>query len=133
MDIFAKGLKKKVRFETSKGLLTIEQLMDLPLTSKTGKVHLNEIAQGLHAETKSADTTDFVGAGSTLDPVVKLKFDIVIEVIKITKEANEASQKKIANGIKRAKIQEEIDKKTDNIYTDVPLDELQKMQDELED
>ena len=36
MNIFETAARNKVRFESSKGLVTVEDLFDAPLTSKNG-------------------------------------------------------------------------------------------------
>lgn len=82
MNIFEVATRQKLRFETSKGLLSLEDLWDLPLTSATGKVCLDEIAIGLHRQLRAtADVVSFVDNTSAQSPVMQLRFDLVKHVI----------------------------------------------------
>ena len=52
-DLFEKAVRTKLRFETSKGQLSLEEVCDLPLTSTTGKTNLYDIARTFRRELKS--------------------------------------------------------------------------------
>jgi len=83
MNIFEQASPLGLRFDTIKGPLTIEDLWRLQLTSRAGRLNLDDIAIGLDAEVKaSAGTTSFVDTSVGADPIPKLKFDIVIHIIK---------------------------------------------------
>lgn len=71
-----------IRFSSTKGLLTTEDLWVLPLTG-TSKVNLNDIAKGLARDLKSAEEEDFVSTRSKEDTVTELKLEIVKYVIKV--------------------------------------------------
>jgi len=55
MEMFAFATKKKIRFETSKGLLSVEDLWDLPLTSDNGRPNLDDIAKGIYKAMKEGE------------------------------------------------------------------------------
>lgn len=80
---FEQAAQIRLRFETPKGQLTVEDLFDLPLTSATGRVNLNDLAKEYHQELKStADVVSFVDTvPSGPDEVVQLKFELVKHVI----------------------------------------------------
>ena len=89
MNIFEIAARQKLRFETIKGALSVEDLWDLPLTSATGRACLDEIAIGLHKQLRaSADVVSFVDSAATADPSVQLRFDIVKHVIEQRKLEN---------------------------------------------
>lgn len=56
INIFEQTSRLKLRFDTTKGMLTAEDLWDLPLTSDAGKANLDDVAQSLHRELKDAET-----------------------------------------------------------------------------
>jgi len=57
--MFEKASRSKLRFMSTKGLLTVEDLWDIPLTSKNG-VSLDDIAKSLHKQIKESEETSFV-------------------------------------------------------------------------
>ena len=81
MDIFERASRLKLRFETSKGQLSAEDLWDLPLTSARGQACLNGIAIDLHGRLKDEPIFFFVGAAPAADPTLQLRFDVVKHVI----------------------------------------------------
>ncbi len=80
--MFEKASRLKVRFETPKGNLQVEDLWDLPLTSKIqGRPNLDDIARGLHKQLKNDDDVSFVEKDRKSDELIQLKFDIVKHII----------------------------------------------------
>ena len=71
--MFDKVTRLKLRFESNKGLLSVEQVWDLSLTA------LNEMAKGLSRQVKAAETDeeDFIGTKSNVDSELQLRFDVV--------------------------------------------------------
>lgn len=54
MDIFVQATRMKLRFSTPAGLMTVEDLWDLPL--QKGKVNLDALAVGISNEMASTST-----------------------------------------------------------------------------
>lgn len=75
--MFDKATRLKLRFESNKGLLSVEQVWDLSLNS------LNEMAKDLSRQVKAAETgeEDFIGTKSNVDSELQLRFDIVKHII----------------------------------------------------
>lgn len=87
--MFEQAARQKLRFESPKGLLSVEDLWDLPLTSATGRANLDSIALDLHQQLKgAADVVSFVDDTAKADPVVQLRFEIVKHVISTRKKEN---------------------------------------------
>ena len=126
-QMFEKASRAKIRFETSKGNLTVEDLWDLPLTSNTGKANLDDIARGLHSQLKEADEISFVNPVVSSNDNLKLGFEIVKHVISVrldeaNKRANEAAAKE-----KKQKIMAIIDQKQDAALSAMSVEELRQM------
>lgn len=83
--MFDQATRLKLRFESNKGLLSVEQLWDLPLTT------LNELAKNLNRQIKEVgDDEDFISEKSSVDSQVQLRFDIAKHIIGVKlKERNE--------------------------------------------
>jgi hypothetical protein len=87
--MFDVASRQKLRFESSKGLLSVEDLWDLPLTSTNGRANLDEIALYLHRQLRdTGDVVSFVDDKAKTDPVIQLRFDIVKHIIETRKKEN---------------------------------------------
>lgn len=93
--MFEKATRLKLRFPTSKGQLSIEDLWGLPLTSSTGAANLDDIARELFKQLKSDDKVSFVTPAQKSDATVQLKFDLVKHVIdtRVAENAAAATQR----------------------------------------
>lgn len=127
-NMFEAASRLKLRFATSKGLLTVEDLWDIPL--KRGTVNLNQIAIDLH-NTLKKESLSFVEESNSVDIENQMKFDIVKHVIDVriaeTKEAHTVIKKKE----ERNKILRLIAEKEDNELSNKSVEELKKMLEEI--
>lgn len=132
MNIFEAATRQKLRFETAKGLLSLEDLWDLPLTSAAGKVCLDEIAIGLHRQLRaSADVVSFVDNAATVNPAIQLRFDLVKHVIEQRKLENaEAANAKAKAELKQQLLQS-LAKKRESAVDAMSEEELLKKLAEL--
>ena len=81
-NIYKQAAVQKLRFESVKGLLTVEQLFELPLTSKQG-FDLDSVAKGINAKLKAHGEESFVDTAGTNPAAteLRLKLEIVKDVI----------------------------------------------------
>lgn len=82
--MYKEAAKLKLRFATTRGSLSVEQLYDLPLTE------LDELAVSLQEEYKESGKKSFLIAKSVKDKVAKLRFDIVLDVLNTKVEEADA-------------------------------------------
>lgn len=82
INIFEQASRIKLRFETSKGMLSVEDLWSLPLTSETGKVNLDDLARSYHIQLKEANEVSFVRPAKK-NAELQLAFDLVKYVIEV--------------------------------------------------
>jgi|SRR6478609_7566902 len=133
--MFEQASRLKIRFDSPRGLLTIEDLWDLPLESPTGnRVNLDSIAVDLHRQTRStADVVSFVSPAKqdTGKDVLTLKFEIVKHIIGVrVAERNElkaASDRKE----KKARLLELIARKEDETLAGKSIEDLRAMVESL--
>lgn len=128
--MFEQAARLKLRFETPKGLLSAEDLWDLPLTSVRG-VNLNDIAKGLNRELKNTDDEDFVNKPAIGNTILKLRFDIVKHVIDVRLAENEAARLVAEKREKKARLTELIAQKQDEQLAQKSVEELQAMVESL--
>jgi hypothetical protein len=97
--MFDKVTRLKLRFESNKGLLSVEQVWDLSLTA------LNEMAKSLSRQVKAAETDeeDFIGTKSNVDSELQLRFDVVKHIIgvklKERDDSRDAAERKANNQV----------------------------------
>ena len=91
MNLFLISAKKKLRFSTNRGQLTVEQLFDLPLTAKDG-FSLDMVARSINQELKAAGDESFVSSGKNpANAELTLKLEVVKAVI-ADREADNAAK-----------------------------------------
>ncbi len=128
--MFEQATRDKIRFESPKGLLTTEDLWDLPLTSLRG-ANLNDIAKGLNRELKNTADEDFVNKAVKTDTILKLKFDVVKYIIDVRLAENATAKQAAEHREKKARLLELIARKQDENLAAKSVEELQAMVESL--
>lgn len=123
MTLFEKATRKKIRFATELGNLSVEDLWDLPLEN------LDRVAQKLHKEVKEGEDESFItDAKPTLAFLeTKTKFDVIKRVIEVRLIEKEAAEKAAKTRAKKAKALEELEKRQDRALEDLSDDELREL------
>lgn len=85
MENFKLASQQKLRFQTTRGLLTTEQLWDLSLED------LDALAVSLENEYKESGKKSFLTKISSKDKTTKLKFDVVLDVLSTKSEEAQAA------------------------------------------
>lgn len=134
MDIFEKASREKLRFSTSQGQFSVEDLWNLPLTSPSGRsVNLYDIANGLNKELKESKDDLFSDApaskGTTL---TQLRFDIAKHVIETKRKEREEAQATEKRKAEKQRILELLAKKKDAALEAKSEEELQKLLAEMD-
>ncbi|MBD9544322.1 hypothetical protein IB276_33285 [Ensifer sp. ENS04] len=127
MNIFEIAARKKLRFASSRGELTTEQLFDLSLNE------LDIIGQPIVADLRSASTESLIPTKpNPRQPELEIKLEIVKHVIAVkVKERDEAVAAQ-ERADKRRKLLEAIAKKDDEALTTASKEDLLKQLAELD-
>ena len=125
MSIFEQGTRAKLRFTTPNGMLGIEDLWDLPLTSR--RANLDDIARYLDAELKSSASVSFVKDGSETNAATKLAFDIVLHIINVKLAEQKAASLAADNREKKQRIMAIIEQKQAEALSASSIEDLQQM------
>lgn len=127
MNIFEQATRAKIRFSTPVGMLSVEDLWDLPLTSTRARANLDDVARLLDAELKSTSSVSFVNDVSEVNAKTKLMFDVVIHIINV--KIAEAKAAKSAADVreKKQKIMAIIERKQEESLSAASIDDLQQM------
>jgi hypothetical protein len=126
-NLFLLASRSKFRFNTTSGVITTEDLWDLPLTDSR-KANLDDVAKDLNRQLKEANQEQsFVKPSAPKTNEIQAKFDLVLAVIKTKMEERDTAKAladKLAN---KQKIMALIDKKKDEALAGKSLDELQSL------
>lgn len=127
MDIFKQAAQEKLRFATSRGSLTAEQLFDLSISE------LDALAVSLETSHEQSSKKSFVRKTSGKDKTSKLRFDVALDVLntKVAEEKELSERKKRRD--KRAQILNLIAEKQDEGLKNKSLKQLQALLGEDED
>lgn len=135
-NIFEIASRKKLTFSTTRGQLSVDQLWDLPL--KSGQLSLNSIAVALKSKIgQQEDVVDLVDGdandllASKQVTVDKLRFDIVMHIIKVLKRERDERQDNEAKLSKIRILDNAIAEQEHAELTKGTTDELKKRRDEI--
>lgn len=123
-NIFEQASRKALRFESTKGLQTVEDLWNLPLDSARGS-SLNSIAKAVNKVIKESEEETFVGTKSNALTEENLKLDILKHIIKVRQEENEKAVTASKIKKERERILEMIAVKKDQALAESSVEELE--------
>lgn len=121
MDAFLEASRLKVRFITHLGLLTVEDLWDLPLTGK--RANLDAIAIDLAKQLRETNES-FVDTTRRTDPELHIKFNVVKAIIDIRLAERDAAKLAKDKAERKQKILAIIERKQDQALEASSLEEL---------
>lgn len=125
-NIFALAARKKFRFATPQGSISVEDLWDLPLTSpRANQANLDSIAIALDKEIKaSGETKSFVTKTTKTNDELKAKFEIVLHIIEVKQQEAELATVARENAARKQRLMELIEHKKDEALAGKSLEEL---------
>ena len=131
VNIFEQATRQGLRFNTNRGMFSVEDLWTLPLTGNNG-FNLDTLAIGLYKNNQDAvKIQSFVSQKSLTNPEDELRFEIIKHIIDVRlKEAEKAMQAK-EQADKKQKILSVIYRKKDMALEEASMEELKKMLKEL--
>lgn len=127
MNNFEKATRLRLRFETSRGNLNVEDLWRLPLAE------LDKLAIALNKQLKESSEESFIKAKSKDNKLLELRFDIVKHIIETLLSEDEEKKKDADKRAKREQLLELIAKKKNQELEGKSLEELEAELTKLED
>jgi len=126
VNVFEVASRKKVRFDTHMGQLTVEDLWDLPLTSKTGRLNLDDMAREFHGRMEATAATSFVETATNVDEAAELGFTLVKHVIDVKIVENKAHKDAKAKADERKKLLGILSNKKDEELEGLSVEEIEE-------
>jgi hypothetical protein len=124
VTIFEKATREKFRYPSVKGLLTTEQLWELPLTAKSG-FSLDDVAKAVNAELKVVDTESFVATEpNPAKATLETKLEVVKHVIAIRLTEDQVAKAAAAKKLEKEKLLAVLGRKQDAVLEDLTEAEL---------
>lgn len=131
VNIFEQAARLKLRYDTDRGRISVEDLWELPLTSKTaGRLNLDQIAVELYQKIEAQPTTSFVKAAKK-DEELQLRFDIVKHIIDVKQAEAEAKVSDNKKQAEREKFDRLIEQAENNELAGKTPAELKAMRDAI--
>ena len=131
-ELFELASRKKFRFESVKGLLSAEDLWDLPLTSNTGKANLDDIAKNLYNLVKSgAEQISFVNPATKNNTDDQARLEIIKYIIGVRVAERDAAKDAAVRAEKKQQIMGLIAQKETEQLGATSLEELRKLAESL--
>lgn len=118
---YKQASQQKLRVETSVGLLSVEQLWDLPVEE------LDSIAVKLSEDYEKSSGKSFLQKRSLKDKTVKLKFDVVLDILETKVKNAETASKAQETKEHNQKILGLIAEKQDGELQGKSIEELEAM------
>jgi hypothetical protein len=124
VTIFETATREKFRYPSTKGLLTTEQLWELPLTAKSG-FSLDDVAKAVNAELKAIATESFVATETNpAKATLETKLEVVKHVIGIRLAEDQAAKAKAAKKLEKEKLLAVLGRKQDAVLENLSEEEL---------
>ena len=125
-DIFKQATKLKLRFSSVRGDLTIEDLWDLPLTSKSN-LSLDGVGKPIQKALRESDEDSLVAVPTTSkNELNSLRLAIIKEIISVKQEENLIKQNQAAIESQKALLKQALaSKKVDEINS-LSVEEIEK-------
>ena len=127
--MYKKAAKLKLRFESKRGLLTVEDLWDLPLTHANG-VSLDAVARKVNKQLKVSEEESFVTVKDDASTILELKLSIVKDLIADKLAEKKEAETRVEKKARKEKILAALARKEDETLGSLSADELKKMLEE---
>jgi len=124
MDLYKKAAIEKWRFETIQGSIMVEDLFDLPLTSR--RANLNDVAKIINKQIKDADEEDFVSTANNVTNVLREKLELVKDIITTKQAEIDARENELALIQRKQYLKSLIAEKKGDIDKGKSLEDLEK-------
>ena len=131
-NLFLQATREKFRFESPKGDLSVEQLWDLPLTSRTG-FDLDTVAKAVNTNLKSSNEESFVNVSN--NPAVsrlQAQLEVVKAIIEIKLAQAEAAKKRVEKAAERQRLMEVLHSKKDQELQGLSVEEIERRLSQLD-
>lgn len=126
VDIFKQATKLKLRFSSVRGDLTVEDLWDLPLTSKSN-LSLDGVGKPIQKALRESDEDSLVDVPTTSkNELNSLRLAVIKEIISVKQEENLIKQNQAAIESQKALLKQALASKKIDEINGLSVEEIEK-------
>lgn len=127
-NLFERATRVKFRFDSCKGLLSVEDLWSLPLKStRANQPDLDGIAKGINRQIKATQEVSFVEPPSESDSDLAMALEICKHIIAVKQRENAEAKIAADKREQKQKIMAIMSRKQDEKLESLDLVELEKL------
>jgi hypothetical protein len=126
MNIIEKAVLTRMSFSSTKGMLSVSQLAELPLQSKTN-ISLDSVAIGIQTQLDSAVTKSFVTESTTANTALKEQLEVVKHIIAYRLAEKEAARNSAEKAAEKQKLLRILASKKDDALEGKSVEEIEAM------
>jgi len=123
-QMFEKATRAKLRFETSKGALSVEDLWDLPLSARDG-FDLDSVAKAASKKLKETQEESFVKPATVSNTEHELKLEIVKFIISVKLKEKTEREEAATKSETKKKLMEVLARKQDAALESLSAEEIE--------
>ena len=132
MNIFEIASRRHFRFQSGKGLLTVEDLWSVPLTQ--GAANLDDIAKQINRNIKAEADESFVKVRTVKSQATKdeeVKLEIVKHIIAVRLQEQEEKDQAAEKREQKARLDALIERKREGALESMTLEELEALRNNI--
>lgn len=131
-SLIEKAVLQNWFFDTKQGLMTVQQVAQLPLkTTVSTKASLENVAQGVYSQLQDKQQQSFVDDVPAGDLKLTQQLEIVKQIIEIKKSALASANAEVLRKQELQKLQDVMARKQDQSLENMSLEDIQKRITEL--
>lgn len=131
-SLIEKAVLQNWFFDTKQGLMTVQQVAQLPLkTTVSTKASLENVAQGVYSQLQDKQQQSFVDDVPAGDLKLTQQLEIVKQIIEIKKSALVSANAEVLRKQELQKLQDVMARKQDQSLESMSLEDIQKRITEL--
>ena len=122
--MFQKATKVKLRFNSGRGLLSVEDLWDLPID---GELSINSLYIDVNNQLKAESTEGLISKKTNNCDALELRLEILKSIYEVKLQEQKDAEQSVYKASQRQKILSIISNKQDTKLTESTVEELETM------
>lgn len=126
-NLYKQATKENWLFDSGNGQLNVSDLWNLPLTSKTNRPNLDDVARRLYNAIKEMNDVSFVNPSTNNSNTLQQRLELVKDIIATRQAENDAKNSERERQARNARIREILAEKQEDSLKNMSVEELQAL------